>query len=243
MNFVLPKGRARVLRRIFRSKREEYTTACWGSCNLVCSRNIIDLVESRRLECVKYGYKIRVGKPQMKRWLWRPWRRWKDNTKSILTCVEKCLEFARSGSGYYTLNCSLKSTGQERFTWMTRVYYKDSHGCVIMFDLTNRNSFINSLKWKRDVDSKCRLPDGSPIPCMLLANKVGQLGAWLMYWLSSVETVLSLWVRGVCLLPVFIVELLPNFDLENPWQKKYWIYKCLNLGIVSQLEPAIQFKI
>ncbi|PNF21590.1 Ras-related protein Rab-7L1 [Cryptotermes secundus] len=61
--------------------------------------------------------------------------------------------------------------GQERFTWMTRVYYKDSHGCVIMFDLTNRNSFINSLKWKRDVDSKCRLPDGSPIPCMLLANK------------------------------------------------------------------------
>nr|CAD7430537.1 unnamed protein product [Timema monikensis] len=62
--------------------------------------------------------------------------------------------------------------GQERFTWMTRVYYKDSHGCVIMFDLTNKNSFVNTLKWKRDVDSKCSLPDGSPIPCMLLANKV-----------------------------------------------------------------------
>jgi Ras-related protein Rab-7L1 len=54
---------------------------------------------------------------------------------------------------------------------MTRVYYKDAHGCVIMFDLTNRNSFINTLKWKRDVDSKCSLADGSPIPCMLLANK------------------------------------------------------------------------
>nr|CAD7445428.1 unnamed protein product [Timema bartmani] len=62
-------------------------------------------------------------------------------------------------------------SGQERFTWMTRVYYKDSHGCVIMFDLTNKNSFVNTLKWKRDVDSKCSLPDGSPIPCMLLANK------------------------------------------------------------------------
>ncbi|XP_021912816.1 ras-related protein Rab-7L1-like [Zootermopsis nevadensis] len=61
--------------------------------------------------------------------------------------------------------------GQERFTWMTRVYYKDSRGCVIMFDLTNRNSFVNTVKWKRDVDSKCRLPDGSPIPCLLLANK------------------------------------------------------------------------
>ncbi|EEB14589.1 GTP-binding nuclear protein RAN1, putative [Pediculus humanus corporis] len=61
--------------------------------------------------------------------------------------------------------------GQERFTWMTRVYYKDAHGCVIMFDLTNKNSFVNTLKWKRDVDSKCSLPDGRPIPCMLLANK------------------------------------------------------------------------
>ncbi|XP_042240795.1 ras-related protein Rab-7L1-like isoform X2 [Homarus americanus] len=61
--------------------------------------------------------------------------------------------------------------GQERFTWMTRVYYKDAQGCIIMFDLTNRNSFLNTLKWKKDVDSKCTLDDGSPIPCMLLANK------------------------------------------------------------------------
>jgi Ras-related protein Rab-7L1 len=65
--------------------------------------------------------------------------------------------------------------GQERFTWMTRVYYKDAHGCVIMFDLTNKNSFANTLKWKKDVDSKCTLPEGSPIPCMLLANKVSIL--------------------------------------------------------------------
>lgn len=62
--------------------------------------------------------------------------------------------------------------GQERFTWMTRVYYKDAHGCVIMFDLSNKNSFINSLKWKKDVDAKCTQLDGSPIPCMLLGNKV-----------------------------------------------------------------------
>jgi len=61
--------------------------------------------------------------------------------------------------------------GQERFTWMTRVYFKDAHGCIIMFDLTNKNSFQNTLKWKKDVDSKCMLSDGSPIPCMLLANK------------------------------------------------------------------------
>jgi Ras-related protein Rab-32 len=27
------------------------------------------------------------------------------------------------------------------------------------------------MKWKNDVDSKLQLPDGSPVPCVLLANK------------------------------------------------------------------------
>ena len=63
-------------------------------------------------------------------------------------------------------------TGQERFTSMTRVYYKDATACVIIFDLTQKKTFQNAVKWKKDLDSKCTLPDGSPVPCILLANKV-----------------------------------------------------------------------
>lgn len=55
---------------------------------------------------------------------------------------------------------------------MTRVYYRDSKGCIIMFDLNNRNSFLSVPKWKKDLDSKVTLLDGSPVPCLLLANKV-----------------------------------------------------------------------
>ncbi|KAL4225960.1 Ras-related protein Rab-7L1 [Mactra antiquata] len=61
--------------------------------------------------------------------------------------------------------------GQERFTSMTRVYYKDAHACVVMFDLTQRLTFQNTIKWKKDLDTKCSLQDGSPVPCLLLANK------------------------------------------------------------------------
>jgi Ras-related protein Rab-7L1 len=61
--------------------------------------------------------------------------------------------------------------GQERYTSMTRVYYRDAHGCIIMFDLTNRNSFLNVTKWKRDFDSKCVLADGTTVPCVLVGNK------------------------------------------------------------------------
>jgi Ras-related protein Rab-7L1 len=61
--------------------------------------------------------------------------------------------------------------GQERFTSMTRVYYKDAHACLVMFDLTQKNTFLNSVKWKKDLDQKCNLIDGTPVPCLLLANK------------------------------------------------------------------------
>ncbi|XP_056466216.1 ras-related protein Rab-7L1-like isoform X1 [Gadus chalcogrammus] len=61
--------------------------------------------------------------------------------------------------------------GQERFISMTRIYYKGTSGCVIMFDVTNPDSFQSCRVWKQDLDSKAMLPDGNPIPCILLANK------------------------------------------------------------------------
>lgn len=70
---------------------------------------------------------------------------------------------------------------------MTRVYYKDAHACLVMFDLTQKNTFQNSIKWKKDLDQKCNLSDGSPVPCLLLANKVS-LEPYLEY--NSVKSVL-----------------------------------------------------
>ncbi|KAJ7397911.1 Ras-related protein Rab-7L1 [Pitangus sulphuratus] len=67
--------------------------------------------------------------------------------------------------------------GQERFTSMTRLYYREASACVIMFDVTNISTFSNSQKWKQDLDSKLLLPDGNPVPCLLLANKC-DLSPW-----------------------------------------------------------------
>lgn len=62
--------------------------------------------------------------------------------------------------------------GQERFGNMTRVYYKEAVGAFIVFDVTRVGTFDAVIKWKQDLDSKVQLPNGSPIPCILLANKV-----------------------------------------------------------------------
>ncbi|KAG5678566.1 hypothetical protein PVAND_008229 [Polypedilum vanderplanki] len=64
--------------------------------------------------------------------------------------------------------------GQERYGNMTRVYYKEAVGAFIVFDVTRTPTFDAVNKWKKDLDSKVQLPDGSPIPCILLANKCDQ---------------------------------------------------------------------
>jgi len=64
--------------------------------------------------------------------------------------------------------------GQERFGNMTRVYYKEAVGAFIVFDVTRSSTFEAVQKWKNDLDSKVQLPNGDPVPCILLANKCDQ---------------------------------------------------------------------
>lgn len=58
---------------------------------------------------------------------------------------------------------------------MTRVYYKEAVGAFIVFDANRAVTFDAVMRWKKDLDTKVTLPDGSKIPCVLLANKVRYL--------------------------------------------------------------------
>lgn len=48
----------------------------------------------------------------------------------------------------------LSLTGQERYGNMTRVYYREALGALVVFDMTRLATFQAVLKWKRDLDSK-----------------------------------------------------------------------------------------
>jgi len=61
--------------------------------------------------------------------------------------------------------------GQDRFSQMTRAYFKGAMGALIVFDRTNPKSFLSAGKWKEEVDAKCNLPDGRRVPCLLVMNK------------------------------------------------------------------------
>jgi len=62
--------------------------------------------------------------------------------------------------------------GQERFGTMTRVYYKEAVGAMVVFDVTRIGTFEAVAKWKADIDAKVTYgPNDQPIPVVLLANK------------------------------------------------------------------------
>jgi hypothetical protein len=85
----------RALRGTFGSKRDEVTGECRKLHNqelndLYCSPNIVRMIKSRRMRlaghvaCMGEGrgvYRVLVGKPEGKRPLRRPRRRWEENIR------------------------------------------------------------------------------------------------------------------------------------------------------------------
>lgn len=49
-------------------------------------------------------------------------------------------------------------SGQERYGNMTRVYYQEVVGALMVFDVTRSSTLDAVLKWKDDLDSKVKRP-------------------------------------------------------------------------------------
>ena len=61
--------------------------------------------------------------------------------------------------------------GQESYSALSRVYYRGAHACIIVFDRQDPSPFAEISSRKKDLDLKVVLSNGSPVPCILFANK------------------------------------------------------------------------
>lgn len=73
--------------------------------------------------------------------------------------------------GYRWTVSDSKFITSERFGSMTRIYYQYAIAAVICFDISRPSTLDNVRKWRDDINEKVQLPDGKPIPMLLLANK------------------------------------------------------------------------
>jgi hypothetical protein len=110
----------RVLRKIFGPKRDEVTGE-WRRLHneelydLYSSPNIMRVIKSRRLRWAGHvthikerraAYRVLVGRPEGKRPLERPRRRWEDNIK---------VDIQEAGGGWGGMDCN--DPAQDRDTW------------------------------------------------------------------------------------------------------------------------------
>jgi len=59
------------------------------------------------------------------------------------------------------------TAGQERFKTITSTYYKGSHGIILVYDITDRESFDNINNWVSEVKKNA----GSNVVMLLVGNK------------------------------------------------------------------------
>ena len=88
-----------------------------------------------------------------------------ENTRSTVG-VELGVKFIKV-KGINTKIQIWDTAGQERYRSITSSYYKGSHGCFIVYDITNESSFNNVEKWYEYVQKEA----GKNISIILVGNK------------------------------------------------------------------------
>lgn len=59
------------------------------------------------------------------------------------------------------------TAGQEKFNSMHASYYYQAHVCIMVFDVTRKQTYLNLKHWYKELRQHC-----PTIPCILVANKV-----------------------------------------------------------------------
>ena len=65
--------------------------------------------------------------------------------------------------------------GMDQNICITKIFSKDSHGCIVLSDITDQKTLDECVKWKNTVDETAKFLDGTSLPSILIRNKVDLL--------------------------------------------------------------------
>ena len=62
--------------------------------------------------------------------------------------------------------------GQDKTPSMAKIFTRDSHGCIVICDITKKDTFEETKKWKKIVNNESAFIDGEKLPFILIQNKI-----------------------------------------------------------------------
>lgn len=70
------------------------------------------------------------------------------------------------------------TAGQERFRTITATYYRGTHGVIVVYDVTDRESYENVQRWMTEIDKNCE-----NVSRVLVGNKIDMVNDIAIHWL------------------------------------------------------------
>lgn len=106
------------------------------------------------------------------------------------------------------------TAGAERYNSMGSSFYRNSEACILVFDLTNQDSFRNIEAWRNEFLNTLNPPDAATYPFILLGNKTD---------MKDVITVKNEEIEAYCKehnnMPYFATSAKDDINLEEAFNK------------------------
>ena len=65
--------------------------------------------------------------------------------------------------------------GQDKTPSMAKIFTRDSHGCIVINDISKKDNINETMKWKKVVYDESAFIDGDKLPFILIQNKIDLL--------------------------------------------------------------------
>jgi small GTP-binding protein len=118
--------------------------------------------------------------------------------------------------------------GQDKTPAMAKIFTRDSHGCIVVSDITKKESLEETMKWKKVVNDESAFIDGDKLPFIFIQNKVDLIKDDQEY-LNQIINETKKIVEDNQFLGYYITSVKENVNVEEP-------IKFLIENIVDRLE-------
>ena len=109
--------------------------------------------------------------------------------------------------------------GQDKTPSMAKIFTRDSHGCIVINDLSKKDNFKENfnetMKWKKVVYDESAFIDGDKLPFILIQNKVDLIGNDKEY-INNIMNYTKKLVDNGEYIGYFMTSVKENINIDEP---------------------------